>query len=102
MNKFINKTILVTGGTGSFGSNFIKKLLKSFKFKKIIVFQEMNLSNLNLRILLKNKYKKNIRFFIGDIRDLDRLNIAFNNVDFVVHAAALKQVETIEYNQLSL
>ena len=58
----------------------------------------MNLSNLNLRILSENKYKKNIRFFIGDIRDLDRLNIAFNNVDFVVHAAALKQVETAEYN----
>lgn len=98
MNKFINKTILVTGGTGSFGSNFIKKLLKSFKFKKIIVFSRDELKQFELKNSIENKYKKNIRFFIGDIRDLDRLNIAFNNVDFVVHAAALKQVETAEYN----
>ncbi len=98
MNKFINKTILVTGGTGSFGSYFIKKLLKSFKFKKIIVFSRDELKQFELNNSIENKYKKNIRFFIGDIRDLDRLNIAFNNVDIVVHAAALKQVETAEYN----
>ena len=96
---FNNKTILITGGTGSFGKKFTEVILKKYKVKKIIIysrdeFKQFNLKNLNL-------YKKNlkrIRFFVGDVRDKERLVTATKNVDYVIHAAALKQVETSEYN----
>ena len=92
-----NKSILVTGGTGSFGKRFIKILLKRHNVKKIIVFSrdELKQSEMSSEFI---KYKKKLRFFIGDIRDLQRIKLALNEVDIVIHAAALKQVPTAEYN----
>ena len=93
---FDNKTILITGGTGSFGNAFITFLLKNYKCKKIIVFSRDELKQFNMQKKFENK--KNLRFFIGDVRDLERLKLAFKNVDYVVHAAALKHVPIAEYN----
>ena len=92
-----SKTILVTGGTGSFGKRFIKILLERYDVKKIIVFSrdELKQSEMASEFI---KYKKKLRFFIGDIRDLQRIKLALNDVNIVVHAAALKQVPTAEYN----
>lgn len=95
---FNNKNILVTGGTGSFGSEFVPHLLNNFKCNKVIVFSRDELKQHDMRMKLSKH--KNLRFFIGDIRDLDRLKFAFRDVDFIVHAAALKQVPIAEYNPL--
>lgn len=91
-----DKSILVTGGTGSFGKEFIKTLIDKSEAKKIIIFSRDELKQYELQ--QKYKHEKRLRFFIGDIRDLSRLEMAFNGVDFVVHAAALKQVPMLEYN----
>ncbi|OGZ39579.1 MAG: UDP-N-acetylglucosamine 4,6-dehydratase (inverting) [Candidatus Portnoybacteria bacterium RIFCSPLOWO2_02_FULL_39_11] len=90
-----NKTILITGGTGSFGQSFTKYLLDNFKVRKVIVFSRDELKQFNMQ---KEYYDKRLRFFLGDVRDLRRLQRAFNGVDIVVHAAALKQVPMLEYN----
>lgn len=90
-----NKTILVTGGTGSFGKSFIKALLKDSEIKKIIVFSRDELKQFQME---KELNDNRLRFFIGDVRDLQRLERAFHGVDVVVHAAALKQVPILEYN----
>ena len=95
-----NKTILITGGTGSFGKSFVNHIINNYsKIKKIIVFSRDELKQQKMKELLK-KHKNffKMRFFLGDIRDLSRLMIAFKNVDIIVHAAALKQVDTAEYN----
>jgi UDP-N-acetylglucosamine 4,6-dehydratase (inverting) len=98
MNDILkNKSILVTGGTGSFGKKFIKIILERHNVKKIIVFSRDELKQLEMSNEFI-KYKKKLRFFIGDIRDLQRIKLALNNVDIVIHAAALKQVPTAEYN----
>ena len=90
----------ITGGTGSFGKEFIINLLKNKMANKIIIFSRDEFKQLKLKeneIISKNL--KNIRFFIGDVRDYDRLNSALqNNIDILVHAAALKQVPATEYN----
>ena len=91
------KTILVTGGTGSFGKKFIKTALEKYELKKIIVFSRDELKQSEMYNELV-KYKQKIRFFIGDVRDLQRVKLALKGVDIVVHAAALKQVPTAEYN----
>jgi UDP-N-acetylglucosamine 4,6-dehydratase len=92
-----NKTILVTGGTGSFGSNFVRHLLKNSQAKKIIIFSRDELKQFQMQ---KNKEfaDERLRFFLGDIRDLQRLQRAFHGVDIIIHAAALKQIPTLEYN----
>ena len=96
---FNKKTILITGGTGSFGKAFIKYLLKQHKPKKIIIFSRDEYKQFQLSREINNKQKNiKIRFFIGDVRDLDRLKLAFKNVDYVVHAAALKHIPIAEYN----
>lgn len=92
-----NKTILVTGGTGSFGKKFIKTLLAESEAKKIIIFSRDELKQSQMRSTL-NDPNNRLRFFLGDVRDLERLHRAFRGVDYVVHAAALKQVPAIEYN----
>lgn len=94
--SFNNKSILITGATGSFGKTFVKYLTKNFKPKKIIIFSRDELKQYNM----KQEYisQKNLRFFIGDIRDEARLELATQNVDIIIHAAALKQVDTAEYN----
>jgi len=94
-----NKTILITGATGSFGNAFIEYLInKKINFKKIIVFSRDELKQFSMKKKLSAKEKKKFRFFIGDVRDKDRLVRAFENVNYVIHAAALKQVDTAEYN----
>ena len=94
-----NKTILVTGGTGSFGTEFTSVILKKYpKIKKLIIFSRDELKQSNMFEKIEEKNKDKMRFFLGDVRDKDRLTMALNGVDFVIHAAALKQVPTAEYN----
>ncbi len=95
INFLKGKTVLVTGGTGSFGSNFCRHLLATSDLKKLIIFSRDELKQSQLKAELKDS---RMRFFLGDVRDLPRLERAFNGVDIVVHAAALKQVPTLEYN----
>jgi len=96
--KLNNKTILVTGGTGSFGQKFVQTVLKYHSPKKIIVFSRDELKQYEMQRRFI-KYGKLLRFFIGDIRDLTRVKTALNShVDIVIHTAALKQVPTAEYN----
>ena len=94
-----NKTILITGGTGSFGSMFVSHMLKNFNLKKIIIFSRDELKQFHMQEELK-LFKNKLRFFIGDIRDKNRLDLSLKNVDFVIHAAALKQVPAAEYNPI--
>lgn len=94
-----NKTILITGGTGSFGNHFVDYVLKHYEPKKIIIYSRDEFKQFNM----SNKYKENsdiFRFFIGDVRDKERLSRALNGVDYVIHAAALKQVPACEYNPI--
>ena len=91
-----NKTILITGGTGSFGQSYAKHLLENFTPKKVIIFSRDELKQ--FRMMEELRGYKNIRFFLGDVRDVLRLQRAFQEVDIVVHAAALKQVPALEYN----
>jgi UDP-N-acetylglucosamine 4,6-dehydratase len=92
-----NKTILVTGGTGSFGKNFIKFLLDNSGAKKIIVFSRDELKQFQMQRDQEFNDER-LRFFLGDVREAQRLHRAFHGVDIVVHAAALKQIPTLEYN----
>lgn len=94
-NFFKNKTILITGGTGSFGKEATKFFLKKTNLKKLIIFSRDELKQYEMRKKIKSN---KIRFFIGDVRDKQRLLIATKDVDYIIHAAALKQVDTAEYN----
>lgn len=96
MFTFNNKTVLITGGTGSFGRRFAEVILKRYKLKKVIIYSRDELKQYEMREQFRGH--KNIRFFIGDVRDRDRLFMAFRYVDYVVHAAALKHVAAMEYN----
>ncbi len=102
MNKknFKNKKILITGGTGSFGKAFIKFLYskKEFNFSKIVIFSRDELKQHEMQKSKFFKDKKNLRFLLGDIRDYSRLEYALKDIDYVIHAAALKQVPLAEYN----
>ena len=94
---FNNQTILITGGTGSFGKKFTGMLLKNYNPKRIIIFSRDELKQHELRMQFNNDPR--LRFFIGNLRDRDRVYRAFNtDIDLVVHAAALKQVGACEYN----
>ena len=97
---FNNKNIIITGGTGSFGKEFVIYLLKNYKPKKIVIFSRDELKQFEFSNYLKNKAfnLKKVRFFIGDVRDRSRLSLAFQSMDYVVHAAALKQIVAAEYN----
>ena len=99
MNKnfFNNKAVLITGGTGSFGQKFTEVLLKEYNPKKIIIFSRDELKQFEMANTFSN-FKNKLRFFIGDVRDLPRLKLAFRDASIVIHAAALKQVPTAEYN----
>ncbi len=92
-----NKTILITGGTGSFGKNLVYYLQKNFKPKKIIIYSRDELKQSQMMSEF-SKIKSILRFFIGDVRDYSRLKLATRNVDIVFHAAALKNVPLAEYN----
>ena len=95
-----NKNILITGGTGSFGNLFVEKIIKKFKPKRLIIFSRDELK----QSLMSKKFSPEkygcMRYFIGDVRDLERLKLAMQDVDYVVHAAALKQVDIAEYNPM--
>ncbi|MBA4416969.1 MAG: UDP-N-acetylglucosamine 4,6-dehydratase (inverting) [Syntrophus sp. (in: bacteria)] len=93
-----DKTILITGGTGSFGKKATEIILKNFKPKKLIIFSRDELKQFEMAQKFSDSKYKCIRYFIGDIRDKERLHRAFHNVDYVIHAAALKQVPAAEYN----
>lgn len=101
---FKNRNILITGGTGSFGKAFIKFLLKKkILFKKIVIFSRDEFKQNDFwKELKRENYKnlKSLRFILGDVRDKERLQIALGDIDFVVHAAALKQVPAAEYNPI--
>lgn len=93
------KSLLLTGGTGSFGKAFIKNILKEYKqIERLIIFSRDELKQLNLSKLYPQSKYPFFRFFLGDVRDKERLSRAMQGVDYVVHAAALKQVDTAEYN----
>ena len=102
---FKNKSILITGGTGSFGSKFVKKILDDTQCSRLVVYSRDELKQYNLLEQLKISNKKDVennrlRFFIGDVRDYKRLDMAMKNINYVVHAAALKQVPAAEYNPM--
>jgi UDP-N-acetylglucosamine 4,6-dehydratase len=94
---FDNKSILITGGTGSFGKKYTEILLKRFKPKKIIIYSRDELKQFEMAQKFNSK---EMRYFIGDVRDKERLKKAMEGVDFVIHAAALKQVPAAEYNPM--
>jgi len=95
---FNNKTTLITGGTGSFGKKFIEFFFKHHKPKKLIIFSRDELKQFELSKIFTGPRYKGIRFFIGDVRDKNRLKHALRDVDYVIHAAALKQIPVAEYN----
>ncbi len=93
-----NKVVLVTGGTGSFGQNMVNTILHQYKPRKLIVFSRDELKQYEMRQTFSPEVYPCMRYFIGDVRDRDRLQRAFYGVDVIIHAAALKQVDTSEYN----
>ena len=93
-----NKVILITGGTGTFGHEITKVILENYNPKKLIIFSRDEFKQYNMKKIYPESKYNNIRYFIGDVRDYDRLMMAFQNVDIIFHAAAMKQVDTIEYN----
>jgi UDP-N-acetylglucosamine 4,6-dehydratase len=94
---FDDKSILVTGGTGSFGRRFVKTILERYKPKKVIVYSRDELKQFEME---QDFHLDCMRYFLGDVRDRDRLVQAMNGVDYVIHAAALKQVPAAEYNPM--
>lgn len=94
-----DKSILITGGTGSFGNHFVNYIFKHYKPKKVIIYSRDEYK----QFVMANKYKehaKKLRFFIGDVRDKERFSRACKDVDYVIHAAAMKQVPACEYNPI--
>lgn len=91
------KTVLVTGGTGSFGKKFTEKIIANYKPRKVIIYSRDEYKQYMMQRKLL-EHEDELRFFLGDIRDKDRLCRAFEGVDYVIHAAALKQVPALEYN----
>ncbi|MBN7818855.1 UDP-N-acetylglucosamine 4,6-dehydratase (inverting) [Bowmanella sp. Y26] len=94
---FNNKTVLITGGTGSFGQRFIARILKDYSPTRLIVYSRDELKQSEMQ---QSFYHPSMRYFLGDVRDKHRLKTAMRGVDFVVHAAALKQVPAAEYNPM--
>lgn len=96
MSQLDNSSVLITGGTGSLGKALIEHLLTKTKVRRIAIYSRDELKQMQVRELFNDDPR--LRWFLGDIRDLQRLNRALHNVDYVIHAAALKQVDTGEYN----
>jgi len=98
MSQFDGASVLITGGTGSLGTSLVEFLLSMTKVRRIAVFSRDELKQHNLRLYFHDDPR--LRWFLGDIRDRERLKRALHGVDFVIHAAALKQVDTGEYNPM--
>ncbi|MGZ5915431.1 MAG: UDP-N-acetylglucosamine 4,6-dehydratase (inverting) [Hyphomicrobium sp.] len=98
MSVIDNKVVLVTGGTGSFGKRFIQRLLTRHRPSKVIIYSRDELKQHEMAKTFSPERFPNLRYFLGDVRDQDRLMRAFNGVDVVIHAAALKHVPAAEYN----
>jgi UDP-N-acetylglucosamine 4,6-dehydratase len=97
------KSVLITGGTGSFGQRYASTLLKNYKLKRLVIFSRDELKQYDMQVKFEQHkdHDSNImRFFIGDVRDKERLNEAMRDIDVVIHAAALKQVPAAEYNPM--
>jgi len=94
---FNNKQILITGGTGSFGRKFVKLLLKQYQPKRVVIYSRDELKQYEMQ---QEFNQPCMRYFIGDVRDKQRINMAMRGVDYVIHAAALKQVPAAEYNPM--
>ena len=92
---FKNKSILITGGTGSFGQKFIEKVLRGYDVKRVVIYSRDEFKQDEMQ---KKFTSSKLRFFIGDVRDYERLDFAMKGIDYVIHAAALKQVVAAEYN----
>src|SRR5580700_9774390 len=92
------KSVLVTGGTGSFGKHFIKTVIAQYKPRRLIIFSRDELKQFEMAQDFPIEKYPFIRYFIGDVRDRDRLELALRDVDYIIHAAAMKQVPTAEYN----
>ena len=99
-NNFLKGTCLITGGTGTYGTACVNYLLKEDLFEKIIVFSRDEFKQCQMKAEISKNFKNSnkVRFFIGDVRDLERLKRSFNGVDYVIHACALKNVDSTEYN----
>jgi UDP-N-acetylglucosamine 4,6-dehydratase len=95
-----NKIIFITGGSGSFGNKLTEVLLNNFKPKKIIIFSRDEYKQYTMKKKFSDLKYNCMRYFIGDVRDYERLLMATKNVDVLFHAAAMKQVDTVEYNPL--
>jgi UDP-N-acetylglucosamine 4,6-dehydratase len=98
MEMFKDSSILITGATGSIGRQLVSQLLRETSVRRIAVFSRDELKQLKMREDFNHEDR--LRWFLGDVRDLDRLKHAMHNVDYVIHAAALKQVDTGEYNPI--
>ena len=94
---FNNKSILITGGTGSFGKHFTKTILERYNPKRLVIYSRDELKQFEMQQEFNDPA---MRYFIGDVRDMPRLNQALNRIDYVIHAAALKQVPAAEYNPM--
>lgn len=94
---FNDKSILITGGTGSFGKQYTKTLLANYKPSKVIIYSRDELKQYEMAHVFQ---QPNMRWFIGDVRDRERLSMAMRDVDYVIHAAAMKQVPAAEYNPM--
>ena len=92
-----NKKILITGGTGSFGHAFVDRILKRYNPKKVVIFSR---DEFKQHQMSEHFNDNRLRFFIGDVRDRERIELAMEGIDFVIHAAALKQVPAAEYNPM--
>ena len=97
---FNNKAIFISGGTGSFGQQFVRQILAKYKVKKIIIYSRDEHKQFLMRSAFPVKKYSCLRFFLGDVRDKDRLLLGMKEVDYVVHAAALKHVPAAEYNPM--
>src|ERR1700761_8799330 len=93
-----DKSVLITGGTGSFGKHFLKTVIGRYKPRRLIVFSRDELKQFEMQQDFSQVKYPFLRYFIGDVRDKDRLDLALRDVDYVIHAAAMKQVPTAEYN----
>jgi UDP-N-acetylglucosamine 4,6-dehydratase len=93
-----DKAVLVTGGTGSFGKHFVKTVIGNYRPRRVVIFSRDELKQYEMQQLFPMEQHPFMRYFIGDVRDRDQLELAMRDIDYVVHAAALKQVPTAEYN----